>query len=204
LLEHTARAQKVQPTRQVESFSLSLSGMGSPPGRDASVLSLGTHSSLLHFFAVGLRTCPPLEPLLSPQENFGAATGFPPLYHGRANLAHRQIGLQQGLRGVRLLVSEVPLCRGISKIAPQRSWDHPFVSGTSHDVPPTVSAGLFRTAPLRSQQFSAAMYTPARISTRLPHVTGSIRTYRARTEDAKLFRTMASPLPTLPGLGFGI
>ena len=36
------------------------------------------------------------------------------------------------------------------------------------------------------------------------HVTGSIRTYRARTEDAKLFRTMASPIPTLPGLGFGV
>ena len=50
----------------------------------------------------------------------------------------------------------------------------------------------------------ATMYTPARISTRLPHVTGSIRTYRARTEDAKLFRTMASESSTLPALGCGV
>ena len=46
----------------------------------------------------------------------------------------------------------------------------------------------------------AAMYTPARMRMWPFHVTGSIRIYRARTEDAKLFRTMASPIPTLPGL----
>ena len=136
---------------QHASLNRSLSGLRSSPGHDASVLSLGTHSSLLQYFAVGLRNCPPLEPSLSPQEAFGAATGFPPLYRSRANLARRWICLQQGPKGMRLHVSEVPLCRGISNIAPQRSWDNPFVSGTFCDVPPTVSTGLSRTAHLRSQ-----------------------------------------------------
>jgi len=48
------------------------------------------------------------------------------------------------------------------------------------------------------------MYTPARMLMWTFHVTGSIATYRARTEDAKLFCTMAAPAPTLPGLGFEV